>query len=58
MRSKPGRTSWASKDLVITVITTNADAARLYERRGAVPFLTDLVQSVRLPEQRTNKPAD
>jgi ribosomal protein S18 acetylase RimI-like enzyme len=37
-------------DLVITVIATNTDAARLYERRGAVPFITDLVQRVRGPE--------
>jgi ribosomal protein S18 acetylase RimI-like enzyme len=36
----------AIEDMVITVITTNADAARLYERRGAVPFFTQFVQRV------------
>jgi ribosomal protein S18 acetylase RimI-like enzyme len=33
-------------DMVIDVITTNTDAMRLYERRGAVPFLTNFVQRV------------
>lgn len=32
------------QDLRIEVVTTNTDAMRLYERRGAVPFLTSLVQ--------------
>jgi ribosomal protein S18 acetylase RimI-like enzyme len=36
------------RDLAITVITTNADAERLYKRRGAVPYTTTLLQ--RLPE--------
>jgi ribosomal protein S18 acetylase RimI-like enzyme len=34
------------EDMVIDVITTNTDAMRLYERRGAVPFLTKFVQRV------------
>jgi ribosomal protein S18 acetylase RimI-like enzyme len=34
------------EDMVIDVITTNADAMRLYERRGAVPLLTKFVQRV------------
>lgn len=34
------------QDMTIAVITTNVDAARLYERRGAVPFLTQLVQRI------------
>lgn len=34
------------EDMVIDVITTNTDAMRLYERRGAVPFLTQFVQRV------------
>jgi ribosomal protein S18 acetylase RimI-like enzyme len=34
------------KDMVIDVITTNTDAMRLYERRGALPFLTNFVQPV------------
>ncbi|HTC60489.1 MAG TPA: GNAT family N-acetyltransferase [Solirubrobacteraceae bacterium] len=33
-------------DMVIDVITTNTDAMRLYERRGALPFLTNFVQRV------------
>jgi hypothetical protein len=32
--------------MVIAVLTTNTDAARLYERRGAVPFITQFVQRV------------
>lgn len=32
--------------MVIDVITTNTDAMRLYERRGATPFLTKFVQRV------------
>jgi ribosomal protein S18 acetylase RimI-like enzyme len=34
-------------DMLIEVITTNTEAMRLYERRGAVPFLTRFVH--RLP---------
>lgn len=45
------------EDLVITVITTNAEAARLYKRRGAVPFIADLVQRVRTPQQRAHHSA-
>jgi hypothetical protein len=33
-------------DMKIDVVTTNTDAMRLYERRGAVPLLTNLVQRV------------
>jgi ribosomal protein S18 acetylase RimI-like enzyme len=34
------------EDMVIGVVATNADALRLYERRGAVPFVTGLIQRV------------
>ncbi len=34
------------RDLAITVITTNADAERLYKRRGATPYTTVLLQQV------------
>jgi ribosomal protein S18 acetylase RimI-like enzyme len=34
------------EDMTIGVITTNTEAMRLYERRGAVPFLTQLVHRV------------
>jgi hypothetical protein len=34
------------EDMLIGVITTNTDAMRLYERRGAFPFLTHFVQRV------------
>jgi ribosomal protein S18 acetylase RimI-like enzyme len=34
------------RDLAITVITTNTEAKRLYERRGAVPYTTVLLQQV------------
>jgi ribosomal protein S18 acetylase RimI-like enzyme len=37
------------EDMVIDVITTNTDAMRLYERRGALPFLTNFVQRVAAP---------
>jgi GNAT superfamily N-acetyltransferase len=33
-------------DLTIGVITTNSDAMRFYERKGAVPFLTVFLQPV------------
>jgi ribosomal protein S18 acetylase RimI-like enzyme len=33
-------------DMLIGVITTNSEAMRLYERRGAQPFLTHFVQRV------------
>jgi len=31
-------------DMLIGVITTNLDAMRLYQRRGAVPFVTEMIQ--------------
>jgi len=34
------------EDMLIGVITTNTEAMRLYERRGAVPFLTQFVHRV------------
>ncbi len=34
------------QDMVIAVVTTNTEAIRLYERRGAVPFITQFVQRV------------
>lgn len=34
------------EDMTIGVITTNTKAMRLYERRGAVPFLTQLVHRI------------
>jgi ribosomal protein S18 acetylase RimI-like enzyme len=34
-------------DMVISVLTTNAEAMRLYERRGAVPFVTQMIHRVR-----------
>jgi ribosomal protein S18 acetylase RimI-like enzyme len=33
-------------DIAIDVITTNVDAQRFYERRGAAPFLTTFLQRV------------
>jgi ribosomal protein S18 acetylase RimI-like enzyme len=39
-------------DMVIGVITTNVDAIRLYESRGAVPFVTEFLQPIRPVEQR------
>ena len=36
-------------DLVIDAVTSNPEAIRLYERRGAVPFVTDFV--LRVPTQ-------
>lgn len=33
-------------DLLIGVITTNTDAINFYERRGAAPFVTELIQRV------------
>ncbi len=33
-------------DMAIDVITTNTDAIRFYERRGAVPFVTTLIYRV------------
>lgn len=35
------------EDMTIGVITTNTEAMRLYERRGAVPLLTQFVHRVR-----------
>jgi GNAT superfamily N-acetyltransferase len=37
------------EDMVIDVITTNVDAMRLYEQRGAVPLLTKFVQRISPP---------
>jgi ribosomal protein S18 acetylase RimI-like enzyme len=34
------------EDMVISVVTTNEDAMRLYRRRGAEPFVTELIQRV------------
>ncbi len=34
------------EDLAIGVITTNVEAMRLYERRGAVPYITCFIQRV------------
>lgn len=34
------------EDMTISVVTTNVEAMRLYERRGAVQFVTELVQRV------------
>jgi hypothetical protein len=34
------------EDMLIGVIATNEDAMRLYERRGAQPFLTDFIQRI------------
>ncbi|HEX5308052.1 MAG TPA: GNAT family N-acetyltransferase [Solirubrobacteraceae bacterium] len=36
------------EDMTISVVTTNVDAMRLYERRGAVQFVTELVQRVEM----------
>ena len=38
------------EDMVIGVISTNTEAIRLYERRGAVPFLTQFLHRVRASE--------
>ena len=38
-------------DLAVGVIATNGDAIRFYERRGALPFLTELIQPVQ-PDRR------
>jgi ribosomal protein S18 acetylase RimI-like enzyme len=38
------------EDMLIGVITTNTDAMRLYQRRGAQPFLTHFVQRVSAPD--------
>lgn len=37
------------QDMLIGVVTTNVEAMRLYERRGAVPFVTEYVQRIRSP---------
>jgi ribosomal protein S18 acetylase RimI-like enzyme len=34
------------EDMLIGVITTNTEAMRLYERRGALPFLTQFIHRV------------
>jgi ribosomal protein S18 acetylase RimI-like enzyme len=34
------------EDMVIAVVTTNTEAVRLYERRGAVPFITQFIHRV------------
>lgn len=41
------------EDMLIGVITTNTDAMRLYERRGAVPFLTQFVHRVQSASETT-----
>jgi ribosomal protein S18 acetylase RimI-like enzyme len=41
------------EDMVIGVITTNTEAMRLYERRGAVPFLTQFVHRIQPAGQTT-----
>ncbi len=38
------------EDMVIGVVSTNTEAIRLYERRGAVPFLTQFLHRVRATE--------
>jgi ribosomal protein S18 acetylase RimI-like enzyme len=38
------------EDMLIGVIATNEDAMRLYEGRGAKPFLTDFIQRVSKPQ--------
>ncbi len=38
------------EDMAIGVISTNTEAIRLYERRGAVPFLTQFLHRVRAAE--------
>jgi GNAT superfamily N-acetyltransferase len=40
-------------DMLIGVITTNTDAMRLYERRGAVPFLTEFIHRVQPASETT-----
>jgi ribosomal protein S18 acetylase RimI-like enzyme len=35
------------EDMVIAVVTTNTDAMLLYERRGAVPFITQFIHRVK-----------
>ena len=32
--------------MIIPVVATNTEAARLYERRGALPFITEFIQRV------------
>jgi hypothetical protein len=39
--------------MVIAVIVANTDAARLYERRSAMPFFTQFVQRVGRPASFT-----
>ncbi len=41
------------EDMVIGVISTNTEAIRLYERRGAVPFLTQFLHRVRAADDAT-----
>lgn len=36
------------RDMVISVVTTNDAAMRLYRRRGAEPFVTELIQQIPL----------
>lgn len=41
-------------DLTITVIARNAEASPFYERRGAVPFITEFVQPVQRADGATS----
>ncbi len=41
-------------DIAIGVIATNGHAIRFYERRGALPFLTELIQPVEMSDGRTS----
>jgi ribosomal protein S18 acetylase RimI-like enzyme len=41
------------EDMVIGVVSTNTEAIRLYERRGAVPFLTQFLHRVRVSDDAT-----
>jgi GNAT superfamily N-acetyltransferase len=40
-------------DLAIAVIATNTEAMPFYERRGAVPFITEFIQPVKQVDQTT-----
>jgi ribosomal protein S18 acetylase RimI-like enzyme len=38
------------EDMIVAVVTTNTDAIRLYERRGALPFITQFIHRVQPAE--------
>jgi hypothetical protein len=38
------------EDMVVAVVMANIQAMRLYERRGAVPFITQLIHRIRLAD--------